>query len=81
MDKIWWNEPWMGWPVGPEYAAASNVDNAARLPGRALSLIGEMGTNVAPASSLQVVNALGKAHRHFDMMYIPRQNHGVPILG
>ena len=22
MDKIWWNEQWMGWPVGPEYAAA-----------------------------------------------------------
>src|SRR5207249_923628 len=24
MDKIWWNEQWMGWPVGPEYAAQSN---------------------------------------------------------
>ena len=21
MDKIWWNEQWMGWPVGPEYDA------------------------------------------------------------
>ena len=20
MDKIWWNEHWMGWPVGPQYA-------------------------------------------------------------
>jgi len=20
MDKIWWNEQWMGWPVGREYA-------------------------------------------------------------
>ena len=19
MDKIWWNEQWMGWPLGPEY--------------------------------------------------------------
>ncbi len=26
MDKIWWNEQWMGWPVGPEYAEQSNVD-------------------------------------------------------
>ena len=26
MDKIWWNEQWMGWPVGPHYAASSNVD-------------------------------------------------------
>jgi dipeptidyl aminopeptidase/acylaminoacyl peptidase len=26
MDKIWWNEAWMSWPVGPEYADNSNVD-------------------------------------------------------
>jgi hypothetical protein len=33
-----------------------------------------------PASSLQVVNALVKAHKHFDMLYISGQNHGVGIL-
>jgi dipeptidyl aminopeptidase/acylaminoacyl peptidase len=80
MDKIWWNEQWMGWPVGPQYAASSNVDNAAKLQGRALIIAGELDTNVDPASSLQVVNALVKAHKHFDMMYIPGQNHGVASL-
>ena len=80
MDKIWWNEQWMGWPLGPQYAASSNVDNAYRLQGKALIIVGEMDTNVDPASSLQVVNALVKAHKHFDMMYIPGQNHGVGIL-
>jgi dipeptidyl aminopeptidase/acylaminoacyl peptidase len=80
MDKIWWNEQWMSWPVGPEYAASSNVDNAYRLQGHALIIIGEMDSNVDPASSLQVVNALVKAHKHFDMLYIPGQNHGVGIL-
>src|ERR1700733_2692659 len=80
MDKIWWNEQWMGWPLGPRYVASSNVDNAYRLQGKALIIIGEMDTNVDPASSLQVVNALVKAHKHFDMMYIPGQNHGVGIL-
>ena len=80
MDKIWWNEQWMSWPLGPQYAASSNVDNASKLQGRALIIIGEMDTNVDPASSLQVVNALVKAHKHFDMMYIPGQNHGVGIL-
>jgi dienelactone hydrolase len=80
MDKIWWNEQWMGWPLGPQYAASSNVDNAAKLEGRALIIAGEMDTNVDPASSLQVVNALVKAHKHFDMMYIPGQNHGVGVL-
>jgi dipeptidyl aminopeptidase/acylaminoacyl peptidase len=33
MDKIWWNEQWMGWPLGPHYAASSNVDHASRLQG------------------------------------------------
>jgi dienelactone hydrolase len=80
MDKLWWNEQWMGWPVGPQYAASSNVDNAYRLQGKALIIVGEMDTNVDPASSLQVVNALVKAHKHFEMLYIPGQNHGVGIL-
>jgi dipeptidyl aminopeptidase/acylaminoacyl peptidase len=81
MDKLWWNEQWMGWPLGPQYAASSNVDNAFRLQGRALIIVGEMDTNVDPASSLQVVNALVKAHKHFDMLYVPGQDHGVGILG
>ncbi len=81
MDKIWWNEQWMGWPVGPQYAASSNVDNAAKLQGRALIIVGEMDSNVDPTSSMQVVNALVKAGKHFDMLYIPGQNHGVGVLG
>jgi dipeptidyl aminopeptidase/acylaminoacyl peptidase len=81
MDKLWWNEQWMGWPLGPQYPASSNVDNAFRLQGRALIIVGELDTNVDPSSSLQVVNALVKAHKHFDMLYIPGQDHGVGILG
>ena len=34
MDKIWWNEQWMGWPIGPHYAASSNVEHAAKLQGQ-----------------------------------------------
>ena len=81
MDKIWWNEQWMGWPLGPQYAASSNVDNAYRLQGKVLIIIGEMDSNVDPASSLQVINALVKANKHFDMLFIPGQNHGVGVLG
>ena len=80
MDKIWWNEQWMSWPLGPQYAASSNVDNAYRLEGKALIIVGELDSNVDPASSMQVVNALVKAHKHFDMLFIPGQNHGVAIL-
>jgi dipeptidyl aminopeptidase/acylaminoacyl peptidase len=76
MDKIWWNEQWMGWPLGPEYAASSNVDNAYRLKGKLLLVLGEMDTNVDPSSTMQVVNALIKAGKMFDLLVIPGAGHG-----
>jgi dipeptidyl aminopeptidase/acylaminoacyl peptidase len=75
MDKIWWNEQWMGWPLGPEYAASSNVDNAWRLKGRLLLSVGEMDDNVDPASTMQVVNALVEANKVFDLLVLPGQRH------
>lgn len=77
MDKIWWNEQWMGWPVGPEYAAQSNVTLAPRLQGKLLLIVGEMDTNVDPASTMQVVNALIKADKDFDLLVVPGANHGL----
>lgn len=76
MDKVWWNEQWMGWPLGPQYGASSNVDNAYRLQGKALLIVPEMDTNVDPSSTFQVVNALLKANKQFDMLVVPGQNHG-----
>jgi dipeptidyl aminopeptidase/acylaminoacyl peptidase len=76
MDKISWNEQWMGWPVGPEYSASSNVDHANKLKGKLLLAVGEMDTNVDPASTMQVVNALIKANKMFDLLVLPGQNHG-----
>jgi dipeptidyl aminopeptidase/acylaminoacyl peptidase len=75
MDKIWWNEQWMGWPVGPEYGASSNVDNAWRLQGKLLLVVGEMDRNVDPSSTMQVVNALIKANKTFDLLVIPGADH------
>ena len=77
MDKIWWNEQWMGWPLGPEYAASSNVDNAYRLQGKLLLILGEMDTNVDPSSTMQVVDALIKADKSFDLLVIPGGGHGM----
>jgi dipeptidyl aminopeptidase/acylaminoacyl peptidase len=76
MDKIWWNEQWMGYPLGPHYAAASNVDNAYRLQGKLLLVVPEMDTNVDPASTWQVVNALIKANKKFDLLFVPGGGHG-----
>lgn len=76
MDKIWWNEQWMGWPVGPEYAASSNVEHADKLQGKLLLAVGELDTNVDPASTWQVVNALLKARKTFDLLFVPGAGHG-----
>jgi dipeptidyl aminopeptidase/acylaminoacyl peptidase len=76
MDKIWWNEQWMGWPIGPHYSASSNVDNAHRLQGKLLLIVGELDTNVDPASTLQVVNALIKANKKHDLLFVPGGGHG-----
>ncbi len=75
MDKIWWNEQWMGWPIAEHYAKASNVDNAHRLQGKVLLVVGEMDTNVDPASTLQVVNAFIKSNKMFDLLFIPGAGH------
>jgi len=75
MDKIWWNEQWMGWPIGPEYAECSNVDNAYRLQGELFLIVGEMDQNVDPTSTYQVVDALIKANKTFDFLMLPGKGH------
>ncbi len=77
MDKIWWNEAWMGWPVGPEYAESSNVTHAAKLQGKLLLTVGELDRNVDPASTLQVVRALIAADKDFELLVVPGGQHGV----
>ena len=76
MDKIWWNEAWMGWPIGPEYSQNSNVTHAHKLKGKLLLIVGELDRNVDPASTTQVVNALIKADKDFDFLLIPGTGHG-----
>ncbi|PTN07438.1 S9 family peptidase [Mangrovibacterium marinum] len=75
MDKMWWNEQWMGYPIGPQYAECSNVENAYRLKGDLLLIVGEVDDNVDPASTMQVVNALIKAKKNFDLVVLPGTNH------
>jgi dipeptidyl aminopeptidase/acylaminoacyl peptidase len=77
MDKIWWNEQWMGWPIGKHYEEQSNVTQAHRLTGKLLLTVGENDTNVDPASTMQVVNALIKADKDFELIVVPGANHGI----
>ncbi|MFO0829601.1 MAG: prolyl oligopeptidase family serine peptidase [Phycisphaerales bacterium] len=76
MDKIWWNELWMSWPVDDSYAKSSNVTDAHRLQGKLLLVVGELDENVDPASTMQVVDALVRADKDFELLVIPGAGHG-----
>jgi dipeptidyl-peptidase-4 len=76
MDKIWWNEQWMGYPIGKHYEEQSNVTLAKNLKGKLLLTVGELDKNVDPASTMQVVNALIKADKDFDLLVVPGADHG-----
>ncbi|HSV87490.1 MAG TPA: prolyl oligopeptidase family serine peptidase [Bacteroidales bacterium] len=77
LDKIWWNEQWMGYPIGPHYKESSNVVNAHKLQGRLLLMVGELDDNVDPASTLQVVDALINANKDFEFIMFPGLRHGL----
>lgn len=76
MDKIWWNEQWLGWPLDDSYVRSSNVEHASRMQGKLLLVVGELDTNVDPASTMQVVSALQKANKNFDFLPIVGAGHG-----
>ncbi|HEX6881128.1 MAG TPA: DPP IV N-terminal domain-containing protein, partial [Terriglobales bacterium] len=76
MDKAWWNELWMGYPVGDHYREQSNVTMAEKLEGKLLLIHGDLDDNVNPSATLQLVNALIKANKDFDMLIVPNQYHG-----
>ena len=77
MDKIWWNEQWMGYPIGPWYGENSNVDNAWRLEGKLFLINGELDDNVDPASTLQVISELIKHEKDFEQLYLPGYSHNL----
>lgn len=75
MDKIWWNELWMGYPVGEQYRKSSNVENAHLLRRPLMLVVGELDDNVDPASTMQVADALIKARKDFELVVLPGAGH------
>jgi predicted metalloprotease with PDZ domain/dipeptidyl aminopeptidase/acylaminoacyl peptidase len=75
MDKASWNEQWMGYPVGPQYADCSNITHAANLRGRLLLIVGELDDNVPPESTYRFADALIKAGKDFEFLVVPGMRH------
>lgn len=67
----------MGWPIGSHYDEQANATQAHRLQGKLMLVVGELDRNVDPASTMQVVNALIKADKDFDLLVVPGGGHGI----
>jgi dipeptidyl-peptidase 4 len=76
MDKLWWNELWLGWPPDESYVRNSNAVDAHKLQGKLLLVVGELDDNVDPASTMQVVNALERADKDFELLVMTGTGHG-----
>lgn len=75
MDKIWWNEQWMSYPIDSSYVECSNVYHAAKLNRPLMLVVGELDDNVDPASTYQLVDALIRANKDFELVTLPGVHH------
>lgn len=78
VDKLWWNEQWMGYPVGPWYAANACLTEAQRLQGKLFLTVGESDTNVDVKCSYDLRDAFFAAGKKdlVEFTVIPGGGHG-----
>jgi dipeptidyl-peptidase-4 len=71
-----WGEQYQGLLEGDNYKNQANPGLAANLKGKLLLAHGDMDDNVHPSLTIQVVDALIKANKDFDLLIMPNRNHG-----
>ncbi len=76
MEKAWWPEMYMGWPVDSAYHNQSNITMASNLKGKLLLVHGGLDDNVNPSATFKLAEALVNADKQFDLMIFPGQRHG-----
>jgi dipeptidyl aminopeptidase/acylaminoacyl peptidase len=76
VDKMWWNEQWLDWPINDSYVENSNRTHIPKLTGNLMLTVGEMDKNVDPSSTYQIVNDLIQADKDFEFYMIPNGGHG-----
>jgi dipeptidyl aminopeptidase/acylaminoacyl peptidase len=81
--NIYWAEKYQGMLKRDTLRRTDNFDSqanaalAANLRGRLLLMHGDMDDNVHPAMTIQVVDALIKANRTFDLVIAPNRAHSL----
>ena len=58
------------------YHIDTNQEIAKNLKGHLMLVHGDIDNNVHPSNTIRVVNALIKANKRFDFLYLPGQRHG-----
>ncbi len=76
-----WGETYIGPDDGKNYLEAANAPLAKNFRGKLLLVHGDMDDNVHPSLTMQVVDALIKANKDFDMLIVPNADHGVMMDG
>jgi dipeptidyl aminopeptidase/acylaminoacyl peptidase len=74
-----WGETYMGLPVEHRYDAQSNASLAKNLKGKLLLAFGDLDDNVQPALTMQLIDALEKANRDYDLLVVPNANHAFSL--
>lgn len=74
----WWGETYHGVNTTnkPNYIPTA-IELAPNLIGKLLLITGDVDTNVHPAHTFRLANALIKANKFFDMMVLPGKDHGL----
>jgi dipeptidyl-peptidase 4 len=76
MEKAWWPEMYMGWPVDSAYHNQSNITMAGNLKGKLLLVHGGIDENVNPSATFKLAEYLVLADKEFDLLIFPSQRHG-----
>lgn len=71
-----WSEKYQGLKSGDNYREQAVSELAANLKGKLLLVHGDMDDNTHPANMVQLIDALTRADKDYDLILLPNRNHG-----
>jgi dipeptidyl-peptidase 4 len=75
-----WGETYNGPESGSNYTDAANPLLVNSIKGKLFLLHGDMDSNVLPSQTFQLVDALIKANKDFELLIVPNGRHGLLML-
>jgi len=75
-----WGETYNGPEVRSNYTDAANPTLVGNIKGKLFLLHGDVDSNVFPSQTLQLVDALIRANKDFELLIVPNAGHGALLL-